>query len=114
MIRMRGTAGLHKKHDFVMLIRDADMVAETLRQALSEASPEERPGLARAAALVDSAAAATETQVRARWVRSRLAAAGFTGDISSVAALKALRQAEPRLGLAAAVRLQKEAVAHPE
>ncbi|MDG5801858.1 hypothetical protein P9869_04105 [Streptomyces ossamyceticus] len=50
----------------------------------------------------------------ARWARSRLAAVGFTGDIASVAALKALRQAEPKLSLLAAVELQKEAVAHPE
>ena len=84
------------------------------RQALAGASPQERPGLERAAALVESTAAATETQLRARWVRSRLGAVGFTGDITSVAAVKALRQAEPRLSLLAAVQLQKEAVAHPE
>jgi hypothetical protein len=98
----------------VLPIRDADVVAAALRRALAEASAEERPGLERAAALVESTAAATEIQLRARWVRSRLTAAGFTGNIDSVAALKTLRRAEPRLSLLAAVQLQKEAVAHPE
>ncbi|MCX4722958.1 hypothetical protein OG372_29650 [Streptomyces sp. NBC_01020] len=107
-------AGLSGKHNFVPVIRDADVVAATLRQALAEASPEERPGLERAAAIVESTAAATEGRLRARWVRSRLAAVGFTGDIDSVAAVKALRQAEPKLSLLAAVQLQKAALDHPE
>ncbi|MEU1466401.1 hypothetical protein ABZ467_38605 [Streptomyces sp. NPDC005727] len=55
-----------------------------------------------------------ESQLRARWVRLRLAAVGFTGDIASVAAVRALRRVEPELSLFAAVQLQKEAVAHPE
>ncbi|MEU6770071.1 hypothetical protein [Streptomyces sp. NPDC046759] len=111
---MATLAGFRSKHDVVPVIRDADMVAAALRQALAGASPEERPGLERAAALVESTAAATESQVRARWVRHRLAAVGFDGDVASIAALKALRQAEPRLSLLAAVQLQKDAVAHPE
>ncbi|WP_326758499.1 hypothetical protein OHB35_10130 [Streptomyces phaeochromogenes] len=111
---MTGIMGLSKKNNFVLTIRDADVVAAALRQALAEASPEERPGLERAAALVESTAAATETQLRARWVRSRLADVGFTGDITSVEAVKALRQAEPQLSLLAAVQLQKDAEAHPE
>ncbi|MFI9171904.1 hypothetical protein [Streptomyces lincolnensis] len=110
---MAGITGLNKKNNFVLLIRDADVVAAALRDALADASPEERPGLERAVALVESTAAATEVELRAGWVRSRLAAVGFTGDVSSVAAVKALRQAEPRLSLLAAVQLQKEAVAHP-
>jgi hypothetical protein len=114
MIRMSGIAGLNRKHNFVLLVRDADVVGGALRQALDEAPPEERPGLARALALVESTAATTEAGLRARWVRSRLAAVGFTGDITSVAAVRALRKAEPKLSLLAAVQLQKEAVAHPE
>ncbi|NDZ82631.1 hypothetical protein G3I19_29675 [Streptomyces sp. SID10853] len=111
---MAAMAGLNRKHNFLLVIRDADLVAEALRQALAEASPEELPGLERAAALVESTAAATEGGLRARWVRSRLAAVGFTGDIGSVAAVKALRQAEPKLSLVAAVQLQKEALSCPE
>ncbi|GGV10171.1 hypothetical protein GCM10010260_56000 [Streptomyces filipinensis] len=114
VINMKAFTGLTKKHDAVLLIRDSDLVAATLRQALTEASAEERPGLERAAALVEATAAATDTQLRARWVRSRLEAVGFTGAIESVAAVKALRQAEPALSLLAAVQLQRDAVAHPE
>lgn len=114
MIRMSGIVGLNKKHNFVLLVRDADVVGAALGQALAEASPEERPGLERAAALVEATAAATDTELRARWVRSRLAAVGFTGDLTSVAAVRALRKAEPKLSLLAAVQLQKDAVAHPE
>lgn len=114
LIHMAAITGLSKKHNFVTVIRDADVVAMALRQALAEASPEERPGLERAAALVESTAAATEGRLRARWVRGRLEAVGFTGDIASVAAVKALRQAEPKLSLLAAVQLRKEALNHPE
>ena len=110
---MAGLTGLNRKHTSVLVIRDAEVVAAALREALAEASPEERPGLERAAALVESTAAATEAQLRADWTRSRLAAVGFTGDLSSVAATKALRQAEPRLSLLSAVQLQKEALTHP-
>ncbi|MFF9765377.1 hypothetical protein ACF1GT_01925 [Streptomyces sp. NPDC014636] len=111
---MKAIAGLTGKYESVLVIRDADLVAAALRTALADASPEERPGLERAVALVESTAAATENQLRARWVRSRLSAVGFTGDIASITALKALRQAEPTLRLMTAVQLQKEAVAHPE
>lgn len=100
--------------DATLVLRDADVIAAVLRQALADAPPEERAGLERAVAIAESTAAATEAEVRARWVRSRLAAVGFTGDVASVAAVKALRQAEPGLSLVAAVHLQKEAVAHPE
>ncbi|MEU6666156.1 hypothetical protein [Streptomyces sp. NPDC046727] len=111
---MKGFAGLNKRHDVVLVIRDADVVAAALRQALEGASDEERPGLERAVAVVASAAGASEGRLRADWVRARLADVGFTGDLASVAAVKALRQAEPSLSLLAAVQLQKEAVAHPE
>lgn len=108
---MTGIAGLNKKHNFVLVLRDADVVAAALREALADASPEERPGLERAVALVGATAATTEARLRADWVRSRLAAVGFTGDVSSIAAVKALRQAEKKLSLLAAVELQKDAVA---
>ncbi|MFH9428189.1 hypothetical protein ACH4JZ_07870 [Streptomyces sp. NPDC017615] len=39
---------------------------------------------------------------------------GITGDVASLSALKALREAERSLGLLTAVELQKKAVAHPE
>jgi hypothetical protein len=114
MIRMTSIVGLGGKQDVVLVIRDADVVAAALRQAVAGASDGERAGLERAVALVEATAAAGEAQLRARWVRSRWDAVGFAGDIGSVAAVKALRQAEPRLSLLAAVQLQKDAVAHPE
>lgn len=114
MIRMTGIAGLGRKYDAVLVIRDADVVAAALRQALGEASDGERAGLERAVAVVEATAAAGEAQLCARWVRSRLADVAFTGDVGSVAAVRALRQAEPKLSLLAAVQLQKAALAHPE
>ena len=114
MISVKGIGSLSTKNNFVLLIRDTEIVGGALREALADASPEERPGLERAIALAESVAAATDTELRARWVRARLANAGFTGDVSSVAAVKALRQAERGLSLTAAVELQKAAVAHPE
>ncbi|MEU5279475.1 hypothetical protein AB0G87_24035 [Streptomyces asoensis] len=111
---MTGITGLNKKHNFVLTIRDTDVVAAALRQALAEAAPGERAGLERAVALVESSAAADETRLRARWVHTRLAAVGFQGAITSVAAVRALRKAEPKLSLLAAVQLQREAAAQGE
>ncbi|MER5431313.1 hypothetical protein [Streptomyces sp. NPDC002588] len=98
----------------VVVIRDADVIAAALGRALEEASDELRPGLEHAVALARSAAAATEAQVRGRWARSRWADAGFSGDLTSAEAVKALREAEPGLSLLEAVRLRDDAVAHPE
>ncbi|MFD8804144.1 hypothetical protein [Streptomyces sp. NPDC059597] len=102
------------KREFALVVRETDLVTAALRQALADAAPEERPGLERALAVVAATATADDDRLCARWFRNRLAATGFTGDIGSVAALKALRQAERGLGLLTAVRLQKAAVAHPE
>ncbi|MER8188650.1 hypothetical protein [Kitasatospora sp. NPDC094015] len=110
---MTGFLGLSSKHSAVLSIRDADVVAAALARALEGAPAAERPGLERALAVVEATAAATEVQVRADWARSRLAAVGFAGDLDSVAAVKALRQAEPALSLLAAVQLQRDALAAP-
>ncbi|WP_030348499.1 hypothetical protein [Streptomyces sp. NRRL S-1022] len=110
---MKGLTGFGRKQDLVLVIRDSDVVAAALREALAGASQEERAGLERAVAVVGATAGASEGRLRADWVRGRLADVGFGGDIESVAAVKALRQAEPGLSLLAAVQLQKEAVAHP-
>ncbi|MEV1077895.1 hypothetical protein AB0I98_06510 [Streptomyces sp. NPDC050211] len=100
-----------KSSSAVIFVRDADVAVSSLRQALAEASPEERPGLERAVAVAERAAAATESDVRARWVRERLAGAGYQGPADSVEAIKVLRQAEPGLSLVAAVELAKSAAA---
>ncbi|GHH13201.1 hypothetical protein Srubr_72470 [Streptomyces rubradiris] len=113
MIHMKGLAGFGKKQDCVLVIRDADVVLEALREALDGAPDQERAGLERALAVAGGVAGADEGALRAAWVRERLAGVGFAGDIGSVAAVKALRQAEPDLSLLAAVQLQRDAVAHP-
>ncbi|MFG3045054.1 hypothetical protein ACGFZR_09040 [Streptomyces sp. NPDC048241] len=111
---MTGLSGFTRGRAFVLPLKDSDAILAAMRRALADAPPEERPGLERAVALVESTAAASEDELCARWVRARLSATGFTGDIASMAALRALRKAEPSLGLLMAVELQKRAVAHPE
>ncbi|MFJ4472179.1 hypothetical protein ACIP2X_32490 [Streptomyces sp. NPDC089424] len=95
----------------ILFVRDADVAVTALRRALADAGPEERPGLERAVALAERAAAATDTDVRARWVRERLAAVGYEGPADSIAAIKHLREAAPGLRLLSAVQLAKSAVA---
>ncbi|WP_442306015.1 hypothetical protein [Streptomyces sp. 2RAF24] len=113
MIVVSGFLSWDKKTDAVLVVREADTITAALRDALAEAAPDERPGLERALALAAAAAAVPDAVRRAEWVRGRIAEVGFTGDIGSIAAVKALRQAEPKLSLLAAVQLQKDAVAHP-
>ncbi|PPS84036.1 hypothetical protein [Streptomyces sp. MH60] len=96
----------------VLVLRDTDVVAHGIRRALAEATPEERPGLERAAALVERAAAEPDAALFARWVHERLAAAGHEGPVDSVRAVKTLREATPGLSLRQAVRLTKDAAAH--
>ena len=95
----------------VLVLRDADVIAATVRWALDDAPPEERPGLERALALVEQAAATSDADLRARWVRERMAASGIEGSYDSVRAIKALRDAAPGLSLAQAVKMAKEAEA---
>jgi hypothetical protein len=101
--------GSGKQELSVLVLRDADGIADAVRAALVTATPEERPGLERAAALVAEAAAATDAELRGRWVRGHLAAAGVESPADSITAIKALRKAEPRLSLLAAVGLVKDA-----
>ena len=103
--------GRGKQEFDVLVVRDSDVVADGLREALAEAAPEQRPGLERAAALVERAAAVPDAALRARWVHQRLAA-GYEGPADSVRAVKILRESAPGLGLLSAVRLSKDAAAH--
>ncbi|MEU7579534.1 hypothetical protein AB0B50_18225 [Streptomyces sp. NPDC041068] len=100
-----------KRELMVIALRDTDAVADELREALATADERDRPGLERAAALLARTAAVPDTEVRGRWALRQIAAAGHTGPADSVHAIKALRQAEPGLSLASAVRLSKEAAA---
>jgi hypothetical protein len=110
MIRMFGA----KKDQLnVLVLRDADVVAAALRQALAEAGPEERPGLERALRVVARAAEMPDDALRSRWVHERLAAAGYQGPPDSVEAVKIVRQQAPGLSLLSAVQLTKAAAATP-
>ncbi|WP_328397341.1 hypothetical protein OHS70_14160 [Streptomyces sp. NBC_00390] len=98
--------GYGKKQELpVIVLRDADGIADAVRAALENAPEDERPGLERAAAIIAEAATASDDDLRARWVRRHLTAAGVDGPADSVAAIKALRAAEPGLTLGWAVRL---------
>ncbi|MFE2509297.1 hypothetical protein ACFXC9_12670 [Streptomyces naganishii] len=105
--------GLGKRTELnVLVLRDADVIAAGVRSALAEAVPGERPGLERAAALIERAFTAPDADLRARWVHERLARAGHEGPADSVEAIRTLRQAEPGLSLRAAVQLSKDAAAY--
>ncbi|MEV6472766.1 hypothetical protein [Streptomyces sp. NPDC051657] len=95
----------------VLVLRDAPDVVAGLRRALETATDSERPGLERALALAEGAAARPDAELRDRWVRQRLTAAGHEGPADSVEAIKILRRAEPGLTLLQAVTYAKEAEA---
>ncbi|MFI1222585.1 MULTISPECIES: hypothetical protein [unclassified Streptomyces] len=95
----------------VLVLRDAPDVVAELRRALETAADAERPGLERALALAEESAGRPDAELRGRWVRQRLAAAGHEGPADSVQAIKILRQAEPGLTLLQAATYAKEAAA---
>lgn len=95
----------------VLVVRDAPDVVAALRRALETATDAERPGLERALVLAEESAGRPDAELRGRWVRRRLAAAGHEGPADSVEAIKILRQAEPGLTLLQAVTYAKEAAA---
>ncbi|MFI6642189.1 hypothetical protein [Streptomyces sp. NPDC050504] len=93
----------------LLALREADAITEALRGALESAPEAERAGLERALAVVAEATAADDAALKARWVRKVLAEAGCEEAPDSVAAIKALRAAEPGLSLLQAVTLAKAA-----
>ncbi|MFI9719348.1 hypothetical protein ACIHFE_06785 [Streptomyces sp. NPDC052396] len=104
-----GAAKKAEKAPEVIVLRDSQAIADAVQQALAEASAEDRPGLERAAGLIAALAARPEREVRAKWARGILAAAGIDPHTQEVPAVRAVRQAEPGLSLKAAVRLVREA-----
>ncbi|MEU1277775.1 hypothetical protein [Streptomyces sp. NPDC005805] len=98
--------GQRKREVHTIVVRDGDVITSALRDALEQASPEERPGLERALAVVADAAL-TEEETQARWVRTRLDAAAVKGPADSVPAIKALRESTPGLSLLVAVELAR-------
>ncbi|MCI4044312.1 MULTISPECIES: hypothetical protein [unclassified Streptomyces] len=95
----------------VLVLHDAPEVVAGIRSALETATDAERPGLERALALAEESAGRPDTELRGRWVRQHLTAAGHEGPADSVAAIKILREAEPGLTLLQAVTYAKEAAA---
>lgn len=106
--------GQNKEEFTVLVVREADEVAAAVDSALKAATPEERPGLERAAALLAAAREATDAELRGSWARRKITEAGVEGRADSVRAVKALRDAEPGLSLLQAVRLSQEAAALEE
>ncbi|WP_406507173.1 hypothetical protein [Streptomyces sp. NBC_00212] len=95
----------------VLVLRDADDIAQALREALEGAGEAERPGLEAALRIAERAAAVPDRELRGRWVREQRASVGYKGpDDESVRAVKALRDARPELSLLSAVQLTKDAV----
>ncbi|MFD7337046.1 hypothetical protein ACFV98_13705 [Streptomyces violascens] len=101
-----------RKELSVLVLRDAEDIAQALREALEGAGAAERPGLEAALRIAEEAAAVPDRELRARWVREQRASVGYQGpDDGSVHAVKALRQAQPGLSLLSAVQLTKDAAA---
>ncbi|MFJ4711084.1 hypothetical protein [Streptomyces sp. NPDC088785] len=90
----------------VLVLRDAERIAEAVDAALAQAGEADRPGLERAAAVVAGFVAEGAVGV---WVRERLAAAGYEGPVDAVRAVRILREAEPSLSLLTATRLARQA-----
>ncbi|MEU4209046.1 hypothetical protein AB0F13_03400 [Streptomyces sp. NPDC026206] len=95
----------------VVVLRDSRAIDEAVREALAGASDEDRPGLERAAALIAARAARPESEIRGEWVRGIVAAQGVDLHAQELQAIRVLRKAQPRLGLAEAVHLVREAAA---
>ncbi|MEU4505834.1 hypothetical protein [Streptomyces sp. NPDC024089] len=95
----------------VVVVRDAEAIGAALRQVLETAGAEERPGLERALAVVADAAGVPDAELRGRWAGRRIRAGGHQGPLDAVAAVKALRKAEPGLSLRQAAQLSREAAA---
>ncbi|MGW7415551.1 hypothetical protein [Streptomyces sp. NPDC054863] len=97
----------------IVALSDRDEILDALRQAAETAEEAERPGLLRALAVVEAAPARSGAEMRGRWARERIEAAGVEPKADSILAIKVLRQAEPGLSLAQAVALAKDAAAVP-
>jgi microcystin degradation protein MlrC len=107
-------ANLFAKRDLnVIALSDRDALLAVLQGALDAAGPDsvERPGLERAVALVADVPVMSPAEMRGRWARERIEAAGVEVKADSLVAVKALRKAEPELSLLAAVNLTKDAAA---
>ncbi|GHH41011.1 hypothetical protein [Streptomyces candidus] len=103
-----------KPDTLVVALSDREEILGELRRALASADDAERPGLGRAIALVEAVPSRSEAELRGLWARERIASTGFPlADLKpdSIAAVRALRKAEPGLRLVQALALTKLAAA---
>ncbi|MGW7822756.1 hypothetical protein ACWGLF_32650 [Streptomyces puniciscabiei] len=89
----------------LIVLRETDVVRTAIQRALDTADPAEAPGLRRALALLD-ATTGTDTDLLRAWTLQILQDAGVD-PTAEVAAVRALRSAEPALDLQTAVDLVK-------
>ncbi|MFD0279041.1 hypothetical protein ACFVHB_34750 [Kitasatospora sp. NPDC127111] len=94
-----------KEAHFIVL-HDLDEAREALERELAQAEPALAPGLRRAREIL-AATARGGDEPKYRWARQALDAAGVDPRAEELKAIRALRQALPGLGLAAAVDLVK-------
>ncbi|MEV4000494.1 hypothetical protein ACFYPK_32920 [Streptomyces halstedii] len=92
------------------MLRDAHVIGGVIRQAMVDASPEEIPGLERAAQLIGEQQSVADSEVRDRWVHQVLSQAGVPSDAKHPEAVKAVREAAPGLGLVHASQIVKDAL----
>ncbi|MFI8454341.1 hypothetical protein [Kitasatospora sp. NPDC085464] len=91
----------------VVVLRELDDARTALREAMTAATAEERPGLERALSILDGLGG-NEQQLKAKWVTGLLEQAGVDPRTKEVVAIRELRRAVPGLSLAAAVDLVKQ------
>ncbi|WP_328872378.1 hypothetical protein OHT76_20965 [Streptomyces sp. NBC_00287] len=101
---MLGSLG--KKEAHLIALSDLDEAREAVRQALAGASAVEEPGLRAALGILDGFGG---SDPRVRWVVRVLGEQGIDPRTHEVAAIKAVREALPGLGLAPAAALVKDA-----
>ncbi|MFE9771351.1 hypothetical protein ACFYOV_06700 [Streptomyces sp. NPDC005931] len=94
------------KETHLIALSDLDEAREAVRHALAGASATDAPGLRAALSILDGF---TASDPRVRWVRSVLEERGIDPRTHEVAAIKAVRDELPGLGLVAAVTLVREA-----
>lgn len=96
------------KEAHLVVLRDLAPAVAAVQQALSDAEPALVPGLQRALEVL-TASTPSETDLTYEWTRQKLSAAGVDPRTDEIKAVRALRQALPGLGLAAAVELVAQA-----
>ncbi|MFF7921077.1 hypothetical protein ACFZDP_07890 [Streptomyces mirabilis] len=99
------------KHLNLAVLHDLDAARGAIEEALAGADPADAPGLRRALSILE-ASAHSDDDLKIRWARQYLAEAGVPAGDTSTHAIRELRRAVPKLGLAEAVELVTLAAKH--